>query len=191
MRLKEETMEIESSYCKFAVTGRPFEERAGEPADCRRAVECIATQFSCLKDEITDAITSLLGTRSGSADQCRVGCSYRSKLTLFESLVWECGHAGTWRFNIGSATLEEDFGELLANCRKVDELKSSVFQRVLCFQQYCGDSSVSSIPRTWSQLGSCLAQTQILDARYLLDIADFIMCVAEDIEQFMFYDAND
>ena len=172
-------------YYAFGVTGRTYEEREGEPDDYRCAIGCIAIYLSNLEDKISDAITSLPGAPGALGDVVISERSFCSKLKVFESLVRECDRAGTRRFNVGNASLEEDFGELLASCLVAEELRNSVMRHSLWIAHRRGETPTITKQGTPSQQGSPLAEVQEVDASYLLDIADFMMCLAEDVEQFM------
>ena len=173
-------------YMEFNITGKTYEEREGEPDAFASAIGCLTMQFSNLEDKISEAITSLPGAPGALGDFVISERSFRSKLKVFESLVRECDRAGTRRFNVGNASLEEDFGELLASCLEADELRNSVMRHSLWIAHRRGETPTITKQGPPSQQGSPVAEVQEVDASYLMDIADFMMCLAEDVGQFMY-----
>ena len=170
---------------EFGRSPMTFFDRAGTPDEFSCAIGHIAINFSELEDQLGKGITTILGAHNASGEIVISELSFRSKVHVFASIVRESVRKGTRAFNIGYAPFDEILRELSANCFKAAELRNTIMHSSWRGPYLLNEKAIRTKPSARSKAGFQLS-TQEVDSAHLLDIAEFIICVATDVETFMF-----
>ncbi|MBI3714794.1 MAG: hypothetical protein HY255_02235 [Betaproteobacteria bacterium] len=170
-----------SHFDQFKVTGYTYEERT-TPEAFTSALGEMAVSFSKLEDELSGAIAILLSSPYGIGQVVTAELSFRNKVHLMASLVKQL--SGKRPFNFSADDLVEGVNELAANCFRAEELRNQ-----LLHSSFVYDRTLRSMFRkkiTAKSSAGLRSIQQEVNAAYILDVSDFIIMVAQDVEEFMF-----
>ena len=160
-------------YEDFRVTGETFAERIGEPDEFDAALGRIVQGFSYLEDSVRNVICLLLGADLSVGKIVTAEASFRQKLDLLGSLVLKRIDSVDTQ---PRAECEVDFRQLLAICRRSEELRN---------QHLHSRYSRSARAKTTAKAGRGLRTTvQPTNSDVLLDVADFVVNAAMLVEEF-------
>ena len=164
----------------FEWTGETFEERIGEPEAFEAAVGKIAMNFADLEHTVDHLISPLTRIQPGRMIVAPATMSFKQKIDLMASTVSKLKEVLS--FNTGPAPTHEVFGELRHICVQADALYREIIgARWGCRGENCVFEILGSHSPTSDQNEEPLGA---LDAHKLLDIADFIYLVQNEIETF-------
>jgi hypothetical protein len=172
-------------YEAFELSGRSFAARVGPPDPVSAAVGRIALQFAALDAVLSGILNALLEGDEGWGGLLTTALWFDAKLALLEEQVRLLAPARA--FNTGDLDPLELFAELRSQCAQAARLRAQVLDpatadailtRAVCWRdQRARGARLRAPPR---QLGPDL----LTDPGVLLDVADFICMVAEDLRAF-------
>lgn len=167
--------------CEFERTGCCFEERTGDPDTFSSAIGRITLNFSELEDQVCLAITKLLAVSENIGFIITAESSFRNRMHLLGSLVRHL--ASTTKFNTGPNDAVEMFSELMALCFKAEELRNQILHSSYT-GAYLSDAKATRKKLTAKASKGLVVHDEEIDSGYLLDIADFIITIAMQVEEF-------
>ena len=166
---------------KFARTSYTYEERVA-PQPFLSAIGQMAVWFAELEDEVSEAIIKLLKVAPDSGRIVTSELSFRNKVYMMSALVKST--AGKQKFNFPTSTLVEAMDELAANCFKAEELRNQILHS--SYEQLDRHGHRFHRNKTTAKSSNGLRTVQqLVDAAYMQDVADFIIMVAVDVNEFM------
>lgn len=166
-------------YEPFRRTPYSFEHRAALDAS-HTAIGMIVVNFSHLREGVTRAIAQMLPVPASNLAIVTGTAPFRARVQMMAALVRElCGEIS---FNSGPHDPNEVCGELASQCLMAEGLKDSVLESTW---QGCADRLVRTRMRVHAASGLRVV-SEPMDAAHLLDIADYICCVATDVDEFFF-----
>jgi len=167
-------------YEAFKITGETFEERSSvDTFSC--AIGRIALNFSNLEDKLEEGIRKMLAVDNTIAEIVSAEISFKQKLYIFSSLIKHLSK--TIRFNTGYAETSELLPELIANCFKAEELRNKILHSTWKGFYLAELKAIRQKITSKAKQGHRVTKEEI-DSGYLLDVSDFISCVALDVEEF-------
>ena len=170
----------------FKRTGDSFEERTGVPDAFSAAIGRINLNFSDLEDRVALEIGKLFKIDESLAQIITCELSFKNKLHILSSLVRH--FLRTRKFNTGHGDPLEVLSELIGLCFKAEELRNQIFHSSWS-GAYLRDEKAKRRKVTAKARRGLNIHHEEIDSGYLLDIADFIICVSVDVEEF-FYDVG-
>ncbi|MGA8864828.1 MAG: hypothetical protein WBM09_08950 [Gallionella sp.] len=166
---------------KFVRTSYTYEERV-EPQPFMSAIGQMAVWFAELEDEVSEAIIKLLKIAPDTGRIVTTELSFRNKVHMMSALVKSA--AGKQKFNFPASSLVEAMNELAANCFKAEELRNQILHS--SYEQLDRNGLRYHRNKTTAKSNDGLRIVQQpVDAAYMQDVADFIIMVAGDVNEFM------
>lgn len=164
----------------FEWTGETFEERIGPPDSVEAAVGKISMNFADLEHTTNRLIRDIAQFEPGRPTIDPSTLSFRQKIGVLESTVSRLKDFVP--FNTGHAQTEEFFDELNYICVEADVLYREVMgARWGRRHKNGGIELLKSVDLVSDSSENRVA---VLDAHKLLDIADFIYLVEDELETF-------
>jgi hypothetical protein len=164
-------------YLKWAPTRIPFAERYGIPTEFEAAIGKIAIEFSFLEDAARHVIVLLSGIQPTAGHIMTAGLSCRQKLDVLSSLSQHQVALFSKMFladGVPITTIEEEIREVIIAGHRAEELRN-----VYVHSSYSEEKRVKLSVR--SKRGFQVAREDV-DPGLLLDVADYITCVAAELE---------
>jgi hypothetical protein len=171
----------------FCRTGYSFEERTGDADPVSAAIGRITLWFSQLEDNLSTAVHRLLKLDLEMGEIVTSELSFKAKVHLMASLARK--HIPTRRFNTGDIDAEELLDELVARCFKAEELRNQVLHSSW-IGPFLSDGKVFRRKVTAKASRGLHVHQEEMDAGYLLDVADFICCVGDYVNEY-FYEPSE
>lgn len=153
--------------------GEAFEERIGAPEQFDASLGNIVEGFSFLERTLSNVIILLLGVTNEIGDIITAELSYRNKLNLLSSLFQ---HKLTEYKKVHS-DVETQFKELLSLCNKAEGLRNQIIHSNYVANQF-------RIKITAKAKKGLVKNIEKITPDRLLDIADFIVYVGMNVEEF-------
>lgn len=157
-------------YDDFRPTGQSFAERVGPPDEQHAAMGRIALGFSFLEDTARNMIVLLASLAPQAGSILTAGMSSRQKMDVLSSLTIH-------RFSNeppADTALEEQVKEIFIFCAKAEDLRNAYLH-----SSYAGAARARISARRKQGLKLTV---EPVDAGLLLDVADFIVCAAMELE---------
>jgi hypothetical protein len=185
-------------YQAFELSGLSFGARVGPPDPVSAAVGRMALQFAALDAALSEALHALLEGNEGWGGLLTAALSVDAKLALLEEQVRLL--APTRAYNTGDLDPLELFAELRSQCAHAARLRAQVLDpatadailtSVVCWWDPGARGARRRAPRTDGQSPGAaqppprqLGPDLLTDPGVLLDVADFICMVTEDLRAF-------
>jgi hypothetical protein len=166
---------------EFKRTGETFEERAGKGDVFSSAIGRIALNFSDLEDQVSTAIIKLLKLEEKTGDIVTAEMSFKNKLHMMAALVRH--FIPTIQFNTGENNPDEELSELIKFCTKSEQLRNQIMHSSWV-GPYLWDAKAQRLKKSAKSKKGLCVKIEDVDAAYLLDIADYIICAATAVEEF-------
>ena len=157
-------------YDDFRPTGQSFEERVGPPDEQNDAIGRIALGFSFLEDTARNIIVLLASLAPEIGSILTAGMSFRQRIDIMSSLTIN-------RFaneSPADADLEDQVKEIIVLCAKAEELRNAYIH-----SSYSRTTRMRISARRKQGLKLTI---EPIDSGLLLDVADFIVCAAMELE---------
>ena len=157
-------------YDDFRPTGQSFAERVGLPDEQHAAMGRIALGFSFLEDTARNMIVLLASLAPEAGSILTAGMSFRQKMDVLSSLTLH-------RFASDpppDGDLEEQVKDIFVLCAKVEDLRNAYMH-----SSYAGAARARISARRRQGLKLTV---EPVDSGLLLDVADFIVCAAMELE---------
>jgi hypothetical protein len=163
---------------EFEYSGHSFVERLGTPDPMSAAIGHIALNFSALEAHLTETLGRLADVDEGWGRLLTAALSFEAKLQLLDERVRLL--APTGMFNTGDVDPLELFAELRTQCARAAQLRAQVLDPARA------EAMLAHLANGWARPPSHdLAEIEaMVDPNVLLDVADFIGMVTEDLREF-------
>jgi hypothetical protein len=171
---------------RFRRTKYTYEERV-IPSPFFSAIGQMAIWFSELEDEISKAIVILLNIDANTGKIVTSELSFRNKVHIMSSLVKNA--VGKRNFSFSDSELPLALNELVANCFKAEELRNQILHSSYELLDHNKQLFNRNKASAKSRMGLHVVK-ELVDAAYLQDVADFIIMVANDVDEFMIAPLN-
>ncbi|WP_289284369.1 MULTISPECIES: hypothetical protein [unclassified Methylophaga] len=178
-------MTIDSSdyYYNPEHTSFTFEERTGDPDSFSTAIGRIVLNFSELEMQISKAIVLCLGADPERSSIVISELSFRSKVHVLASLVKFM--APSTRFNTGNDDTLECWRKIERQCFRAEEKRNQILHSEWS-GPYLSELKAERIKSTAKAKKGFVRTTETINDADLLDIADYIIYVAVQLEEFFF-----
>jgi len=153
--------------------GETFEERIGKPGKFCASLGRVIVGFSFLEQTLSNVIILLLGVTNEIGNILTAELSYQNKINLFPSLFKH--NIETFK-NVHN-NIETQFKELLSLCNKAEELRNQIIHSSYVANRY-------RIKVTAKAKKGLDKNIEEVNPDYLSDIADFIVSVGMNVEEF-------
>jgi hypothetical protein len=164
----------------FEWSGETFKDRVGEPDAFEAAVGKIAMNFADLEHTANRLVRDIAQLEPGRPTINPSSMSFIQKINVLASTVSRLKDLVP--FNTGDAQTQEFFDELKRLCVEADVLYREVMgARWGCRNKSGGIEVLKPVDLAGDSSENRVA---VLDAHKLLDIADFICLVEDELEQF-------
>jgi len=169
-------------YHPFERSGESYEARVGRPDAVSAAVGRVVLAFAALDAELSQTLRGLMEGDEGWTRLLTTALPCAEKLALLEERVRLL--APTRGFNTGGIDPLELFGELRAQCARAAQLHAEVLEpgQVAHARRHSLDLQFATGRRR--RRPGQRVQAALAEAAALLDVADFIGMVTEDVREF-------
>ena len=164
-------------YCHdFEISHQSFASRIGRPTEFDAAIGGIALAFSELEDATRNVILLLSGTDRKAAHIMTAQLSFRQKLDVLASLV---------KLRVETvvqderAATKEHSAEIMSICHRAEEMRNAYIH-----SSYSDERRKRAFRAKFSarERHGFKISLERLDTSLLLDVCDYIMCAAEEVE---------
>jgi hypothetical protein len=167
-------------YCPdFEISHISFASRIGRPTEFDAAIGRVALAFSGLEDATRNVILLLSGTDRKAAHIMTAQLSFRQKVDVLASLG---------KLRIETAVKEDErlataehFAEIMSMCQKAEEMRNTYIHSSY---EYYGRGRKRTFRAKFSARArhGLNVSMEKLDASLLLDVHDYVMAAAEEVE---------
>jgi hypothetical protein len=152
---------------------------AATPEEVPAAIGLVALNFAELEDSIAEMIAKALEVQQEIGQIIVAEMSFKNRVHLLGSLLRRVNTDP--RLNVGHVNSLEMISELVAQCFRAEELRNQVMHS--SWQRNYPDSGKVRRRKITAKASRGLhVQHEDVDSGYLLDIADFIICISIDVE---------
>ena len=157
-----------------------YEERVGPPEELPAVIGRISMNFQALEDELSNRIIQMTGLDKEIGEVITAELSFKNKVNLFASLYYKLKD----EYHFNSIPKYEDgfFKELLKALNKSEEFRNQILH-----SNVIKDWKTNQIIRRKTTAKAKKGLTKVnqqVDIPYLFNIADYIISMMMEVEQF-------
>lgn len=159
-----------------------YEGRVGPPDELTSVIGRISMNFSFLEETLSDAITKLLNLDNKTGNIITAELSFKNKVNLFATLYITL--KDTYKFNVYPGFEKEHFNEIIKALNKCEELRNQVIHSRFSFIEHDKQRIIRTKTTAKQKLGFKVINEET-NVPKLFNIADFIIGVAEGLDEFL------
>jgi len=167
-------------YCHdFELSHQSFASRIGRPTEFHAAIGLVTIAFSELEDATRNVILLLSGTNRKAAHIMTAQLSFRQKLDVLASLAKL--RVETVAEEDERSAKEERYAEIISMCQKAEELRNTYIHSSYADRRRREKRLFRAKFSARARHGFKISLEK-LDTGLLLDVSDYIMAAAEEVE---------